>query len=63
MKWFQASVHVLSWNTHIICGSHKHYMMQEPLKQSGTKLNLVAKLLANKIGNLWAQATKIGSQH
>ena len=31
--------------------------------QSGTKPNLVAKILATKIGNLLAWATKIGSQH
>ena len=31
--------------------------------QSGTKPNLAAKILAIKIGNLWALATKIGSQH
>ena len=33
------------------------------IDQSGTKPNLVAKILATKIGNLWTQATKIGSQH
>ena len=31
--------------------------------EHGTKPNLVAKNLATKIGNLWAKATKIGSQH
>ena len=32
-------------------------------EQSGTKPNLVAKILATNFGNLWAKATKIGSQH
>ena len=36
---------------------------QRVQNQSGTKPNLVAKILATKIGNLWALATKIGSQN
>ena len=32
-------------------------------QQSGIKSNLVAKILATKIGNLWAKATKIGSHN
>ena len=33
------------------------------IKQSGTKPNYVAKKLATKFGNHFAQVTKIGSQH
>ena len=36
----------------IFIGIHFHILMQH--KQSGTKPNLVAKILATKIGNLWA---------
>ena len=32
-------------------------------KQSGTKPNLAAKILATKFGDRLALATKIGSQH
>ena len=35
----------------------------QSIEQSGTKPNLVAKILPTKIGNLWAYATKIGNQH
>ena len=45
------------------CSSMKIYEFQLKLHQSGAKPNLVAKILATKIGNLWALATKIGRQY
>ena len=38
-------------------------IIQELTHQSGTKPNLVAKILATKFGDHLALATKIGSQH